>query len=308
MSQTSDPILVVMAAGTGSRYHGPKQIEPVGPAGEIMLEYSIYDALQAGFGTVVFIINRDFERTFRARIDPTIGRHCQTLYVHQELGNVPAGFEVPPERQKPWGTAHAVLCCKGVVAAPFAVINADDFYGRTSFQALHAHLSEAHERDCLYNFCMVGYRLENTLSEHGYVARGICEIGEQGNLASIREKTRIRKFDRSILYTEDDTTWVEIAGDCVVSMNMWGFTPGLFPELEKRFSKFLLFNSADLLDIEYFLPEVINQLLNEKKATVKVLPTQERWFGITYKKDRDLVKRALLDLIREGIYPQVLWR
>lgn len=308
MSQKSNPVLVLMAAGIGSRYCGLKQIEPIGPGGEIMLEYSIYDAIQAGFQEVVFIINRDIERAFRSRMDQTVGRHCQHVYVYQELNNLPAGFEVPPGRQKPWGTAHAVMCSKAVVAAPFAVINADDFYGRSSFQALYAYLEEAHGGDRLYDFCMVGYVLENTLTEHGHVSRGVCEMDGQGNLVNVRERVRIEKFGQSVMYTEDDATWIEIAADCVVSMNMWGFTPGLFAELQKRFSNFLIDNSADLLRAEFFLPDVVNQLLVEKKATVKVLPTQERWFGVTYKRDRAKVKKAVLDLVHEGVYPQTLWR
>ncbi len=308
MSQKSNPILVVMAAGIGTRYRGLKQIEPIGPTGEIILDYSIYDAIQAGFKKLVFIINRDIEEEFRSRIDQTIGRHCQAVYVYQELNNLPAGFEVPQGRKKPWGTGHAVMCSKDVVAAPFAVINADDFYGRSSFQALYAYLKETHVGARQYDFCMVGYTLENTLTEHGHVARGVCEIDEQGNLVNIYERIHIEKFSQSVMYTEDDTTWIELAADSVVSMNMWGFTPGLFVELQKRFSNFLSHNTADLLHAEFFLPEVVNQLLDEKKAMVKVLPTQERWFGVTYKQDRITVKKAVLNLVHEGVYPQNMWR
>ena len=308
INQKSNPILVVMAAGIGSRYSGLKQIEPIGPGGEILLEYSIYDAIRAGFKKVVFIINRDIDAAFRSRIDQTVGRHCQCVYVYQELDDLPAGFEVPPGRQKPWGTAHAVLCCKDVVAEPFAVINADDFYGRSSFQALYAYLREAQASDRPHDFCMVGYVLENTLTEHGHVSRGVCETDEQGNLVNVRERLHIEKFGQSIMYTEDKATWVEIAPDCVVSMNMWGFTPGLFVELQQRFSNFLSDNSADPMSAEFFLPEVVNQLLVEKKATVKVLPTRERWFGVTYKQDRVTVRKALLNLIHESVYPRILWR
>lgn len=308
MSQSSNPVLVVMAAGIGSRYSGLKQVEPIGPHGEILLEYSIYDAIQAGFNKVIFIISREIEKAFRSRIDQTIGRHCELVYVYQELENLPAGFAIPPGRQKPWGTAHAVMCSKEVVAAPFGVINADDFYGRSSFQTLFAYLEEAHGEDPLYDFCMVGYVLENTLTEHGHVSRGVCEIDEQGNLLGVRERVRIEKFGESVMYTENDATWIEMPGDRVVSMNMWGFTPGLFPELQKRFSSFLTDNSTNLLHAEFYLPEVVNQLLDEKKATVKVLPTQERWFGVTYRQDGSEVKKAVLNLIHEGVYPRFLWR
>jgi hypothetical protein len=308
MSQKSDPLLVVMAAGIGSRYSGLKQIEPIGPGGETILEYSIYDAIRAGFKKVVFIINRDIEKAFRSRIEQTVGRHCHHVYVYQELNNLPAGFDVPRGRQKPWGTAHAVMCCKDVVAGPFAVINADDFYGRSSFQALYAYLNGAHGGNGRYDFCMVGYVLKNTLTEHGHVSRGVCEIDGQGNLVNIHERVHIERFGQSVMYTEDGATWIEIAADCVVSMNMWGFTPALFTELQRQFSNFLSDNRAGLLRAEFFLPEVVNQLLDEKKATVKVLPTQERWFGVTYKQDRVKVKKAVLNLIHEGFYPQALWR
>jgi len=303
----SEPTLVVMAAGIGSRYGGLKQIDPIGPNGEIIFDYSIYDALNAGFGKVVFVIKKDIEEAFRERVGRTIGKRCETTYVFQKIGDVPEGFEVPPGRQKPWGTGHATLICKDVVHSPFAVINADDFYGRSSYQTLCHYLRGAQDRDGVYDYCMVGYVLKNTLTEHGHVARGVCTVDEDGFLVEIHERTRIEKFGEIVKYTEDGETWVEIPGESVVSMNMWGFTPSLFSELEARFPHFLQKNSDNMQKAEYFLPDVVGDLLKEKKARVRVLSTNERWFGITYQQDRPRVKQAIRDLIHRRVYPENLW-
>jgi NDP-sugar pyrophosphorylase family protein len=303
----SDPALVVMAAGIGSRYGGLKQIEPVGPNGEIIIEYSIYDALRAGFAEVVFIITKDIEEAFRARVGRTVEERCATTYVFQSLKDIPEGFEVPQDRRKPWGTAHAVLSCKDVVGVPFAAINADDFYGRASFQSLCSYLRQAQDHSGMYDYCMVGYTLENTLTEHGHVARGICTVNQDGFLVEVHERTRIEKFGEIVQYTEDGRTWVEIPGDSIASMNMWGFTPSVFWELEARFPHFLQENSGNIQRAEFFLPDVVNDLLEEKKATVRVLPTQERWFGVTYQQDKPTVKQAVRDLIQRGVYPANLW-
>ena len=304
----SDPGLIVMAAGIGSRYGGLKQIEPIGPGGEIILDYSIYDARQAGFGKIVFVIKTEIQQAFHARIEQTIGQHCEIDYAFQELGNLPKGFEVPQGRRKPWGTAHAVLSCQHLVDIPFGVINADDFYGRTSFQALGAYLRTALDRDDVYDFCMVGYNLKNTLTDHGHVARGVCTVDQAGYLEEVRERTRIEKFNGEAKYTENGETWIDIPGDSLVSMNMWGFTPSVFNELGGRFSNFLNDYRDNLMNAEYFLPDVVNQLLEEKKAMVKVLQTQEQWFGVTYKEDRTRVKNAVQELIQQGVYPENLWR
>ena len=304
----SDPDLIVMAAGIGSRYGGLKQIEPIGPGGEIILDYSIYDARRAGFGKIVFVINKEIEQAFQARIDQTIGQHCEIAYVFQELEKLPQGIEVPHGRQKPWGTAHAVLSCQYLVNSPFAVINADDFYGQTSFQALGAYLRSAQDKDDVYDFCLVGYNLKNTLTDHGYVARGVCTVDTAGYLEEVRERTRIEKFNEEVKYTENGETWIDIAGDSLVSMNMWGFTPVMFDELDGRFSNFLNEHRDNLINAEFFLPDVVNQLLEEKKAMVKVLQTQEQWFGVTYKDDKSRVKNAVRELIQQGIYPDSLWR
>jgi NDP-sugar pyrophosphorylase family protein len=303
----SKPDLVVMAAGIGSRYGGLKQIEPVGPGGEIILDYSVFDARKAGFGKIIFVINRQMESDFRERIAQTIGQHCETVYAYQELDNLPAGFDVPPDRVKPWGTAHAVLSCKDRVDTSFAVINADDFYGQTAFQALGSYLKHAQDMEDSYNFCMVGYHLINTLTEHGHVARGVCKVDQEDRLIEIRERTRIEQFNGQVKYTEDSETWVELPVDSLVSLNLWGFTPGILTEIEERFARFLVENRGNLLMAEYFLPEVVNQLLGENKAVVQVLRTDERWFGVTYQEDKIRVKDAVQELIRQGVYPQKLW-
>ncbi len=301
------PTLVVLAAGIGSRYGGLKQIDPVGPSGEIILDYSIYDALEAGFGRVVFVISEALEEAFRERVGKTIERRCETTYVFQRLEDVPAGVQVPPDRRKPWGTAHATLACRDVVKTSFAVINADDFYGRSAYQVLGNYLGNAQDRDGVYDYCMVGYRLENTLTEHGHVARGVCTVNEDGYLVEIHERTRIERFGDVAKYTEDGENWVEIPKESPVSMNMWGFTPSLFAELEARFPHFVHENQHSIHKAEFFLPEVIGDLLRERRARVKVLPANERWFGVTYQQDKPRVKQAVQNLIGRGVYPRNLW-
>lgn len=302
------PTLIVMAAGIGSRYGGMKQVDPIGPNGEIVIDYAVFDALRAGFGKVVFLIRRDIEEVFREKVGSTIEKHVETVYVFQELSNLPPGFHVPPDRKKPWGTGHAVLSCKDVVKEPFAVINADDFYGPGAFQALADYLRQA--RDPVngpYDYSMAGYVLENTLSEHGTVSRGVCEVTANGYLAQVRERTKIQRFDDAVKYTENGEDWVALPANSIVSMNMWGFTPSFFTELERRFPHFLTENAANLSKAELYLPVVVNQLLDEGKAAVKVLPVHEKWFGVTYPEDRSSVQEAVRWLIRRGIYPETLW-
>ncbi len=303
----SDPRLVVMAAGMGSRYGGLKQLEPVGPSGEIILDYSVYDALNAGFGPVVFVIKEEMEEAFRERVGKTIGKRCEITYVFQRLDDVPEGYTVPPVRSKPWGTAHAAFSARFVIDGPFAVINADDFYGRGSYRALVGYLRGAQDRDGTYDYCMVGFVLRNTLTDHGHVARGVCRVDEDGFLEGIREHTRIEKLGESARYTEDGKAWVEISGDSVVSMNMWGFTPSLFSQLESRFFHFTQTHRGDIDRAEYFLPNVVGAMIQEGVARVRVLPTNERWFGVTYRQDKPQVKEAIRDLIRLGVYPERLW-
>ncbi|HUV27785.1 MAG TPA: sugar phosphate nucleotidyltransferase, partial [Anaerolineales bacterium] len=262
---------------------------------------------QAGFGKIIFVINREMELAFRERIDQTIGKYCETEYVYQDLNNLPNGIQVPEEREKPWGTAHAVLSCKDAVESAFAVINADDFYGRTAFLDLADYLQQVKTQESLYEFCMVGYQLKNTLTEYGYVSRGICSVDPQGQLIEVCERTRIMIIDGQVKYSEDDTTWFVIPEDSVVSMNIWGFTCELFGELSDRFARFLAENRGNLSSAEYFLPEVVNQLVEEVKASVQVLPTEEHWFGVTYQDDVIWVKNAVQVLIDNGVYPKKLW-
>jgi len=299
--------LVVMAAGVGSRYGGPKQLEPIGPHGETFSDYSVYDALQAGFEKVVFILSKEVEEAFRSRVGRRIERHCETEYVIQRLEDVPQGFAVPPGRKKPWGTAHAVLCCKDAVNSPFCVINADDFYGRESFKAVADFLPQADEGSKVLKSCLVGYRLENTLSKHGPVTRGVCEVNDEGYLLRIEERHRVQRRGEAIRFSEDGEHWMEIPPETVVSMNMWGFPPGIFSELEARFPRFLQEHKDDIGTAEFLLPDVVRDLVREGRMRVKVLPTGERWFGITYQEDKRNARAAIAELIQRGVYPERLW-
>lgn len=302
------PALVVMAAGIGSRYGGLKQIDPIGPNGEIIIDYAIYDALRAGFEQVVFLIRREIEEAFREKIGRNIERRVDTTYVFQEITHVPPGFNVPPKRVKPWGTAHAVLSCKQAVHRPFAAINADDFYGPGAFQVLADHLKQASDHQGIYDYCMVGYTLRNTLSEFGSVARGVCQVTADGYLSEVREHTRIEKDGTDARYSANGDNWARLPGEAIVSLNMWGFTPSIFTELDARFPAFLQSNTERILKAEYFLPDVVNALLQENKARVKVLPTSEKWFGVTNRDDRAVVQSALRELVSGGIYPTDLWQ
>jgi hypothetical protein len=299
--------LVVMAAGIGSRYGGLKQIDPVGPSGEVVLDYSVYDALRAGFDRVVFIIRKDIEGPFRERIGRRIERAADTVYVIQSLDRVPPGFRVPGERKKPWGTAHAILSCKDAVATPFSAINADDYYGRTAFEAMAAHLGCPSGGGRGGEFAMVGYRLTNTLSEHGTVARGVCTATADGHLVGIRELLKIKRFPDGIKHTENEIDWTLLDPESWTSMNCWGFTLDLFGKLEGRFPEFLQRNAARIEKAEFLIPDVVAELLRENKARVKILPTRERWFGVTYPEDRPIFKSAILELIEAGVYPRELW-
>jgi len=299
--------LVVMAAGIGSRYGGIKQIDPVGPGGEILLDYSVYDALHCGFGKVIFVIRKNIEDAFRAKVEPTIGARCETRYVFQSLKEVPKGVKVPPARKKPWGTAHAVFLCKDVIHESFGVINADDFYGRASFATLKRHLSNAKDQDGIYDIGLIGYRLDHTLSEHGHVSRGICAVSPEGYLMEIHERKRIQRFGNIVKYAKDDETWIEIPADSTVSMNMWGFTPGILTELRERFPHCLQESGDDIESAEYLLPDVVGEPIRENRAAVRVLPTSARWFGVTYPEDKAVVREGIKDLIRRGAYPKDLW-
>lgn len=306
MSQ-QQPALIIMAAGIGSRYGGLKQVDPFGPNGEIVIDYSMYDALRAGFGKIIFLIRKEIEDIFHEKVGRAVEQRVETQYVLQDLGDLPPGYRVPEGRVKPWGTGHAVLCCREAVDRPFAVINSDDFYGPGAFQALAGHLRQARDSDGLYDYSMVGYVLRNALSEHGSVARGVCTVTPDGCLESVHERTRIEKFGEAVRYTENGADWVDIPADSTVSMNTWGFTPSIFAELQARFPAFLERNAANLVKAEFFLPDVVNELIVEGRARVKVLPTEEKWFGVTYPQDRPVVQQAIRERIAQGIYPERLW-
>lgn len=303
------PVLVVMAAGMGSRYGGLKQIDPIDKDGDIIIDFSIYDAIQAGFEKIVFIIKKENEADFRAAIGDRMSKHIQVEFVFQDLHNLPEGFTVPEGRVKPWGTGHAVLSCLNEIGGPFVVINADDYYGTHAFKMAYDFLIHAEEESVPAQYMMVGYRLENTLTDNGYVSRGVCETDENGYLADINERTHIEKRDGGAAYTEDDgKTWTALPVDAPVSMNMWGFTGGFMKELEARFPVFLEKNiPVNPLKCEYFLPFVVDELLKEKKVTVKVLTTQDKWYGVTYKEDKPVVVAAIQSLKDQGLYPQGLW-
>jgi len=308
MSQNSGLTLVVLAAGIGSRYGGLKQVDPVGPSGEMIIDYSVYDALESGFTKIVFVISKAIEETFREKVGRTIEKHCDTAYVFQKLEDLPVGYSVPEGRVKPWGTAHATLSSWPEVSSPFAVINADDFYGTGAFQSIAEYLQkESSTRSTMMDFCMVGYRLENTLTEHGHVARGICQVDQRGRLVSVREHTHIEKDGTGARSTDDGKNWVKVPVDAIVSMNMWGFTPGLYPELKGRFRSFLDKSITNPLKAEYFLPSIVSDLIQEQKAQVSVLTTSERWYGMTYAEDRPMVKQAIQAMVTKGIYPASLW-
>lgn len=294
-----------MAAGMGSRYGGLKQIDPVGPSGEIIMDYSIYDAIKAGFGKVVFIIKEERLEDFKNTIGRRIKGIIETAYVFQREDNVPARVIVPPERTKPWGTGHAVMSCRNEVNTPFLVINADDFYGASTFKLIHDYLVKI--KEACNEYYMAGFKLENTLTENGYVARGVCVVDQAGYLTGVDERTQIQKFADGAKYTEDGENWVDIPTGSIVSMNIWGFTPSIFEELHKGFVQFLEENKHNLLKAEYYLPSVVNNLIVQNKAMVKVVASNEQWYGVTYKEDKPVVKEAIMKLINEGVYPINLW-
>lgn len=303
------PVLVIMAAGMGSRYGGLKQIDPVDSDGHIIMDFSIYDAKRAGFEKVVFIIKKSIEQEFKECIGDRISKYIDVEYVYQELDTLPEGFSVPEGREKPFGTGHAILSCKDVVKGPFAVINADDYYGVHAFKEIYNYLSE-NEDDEKYRYAMVGYILSNTLTENGYVSRGICETDADGYLTGITERTHIEKREDGVAFTENDgASWTSLSGDSIASMNLFGFTASMLGELEAGFAKFLEKGlKENPLKCEYFLPSVVGNLIEEKKATVKVLKSADRWYGITYKEDKQAVVDAIKGLKQDGVYPEHLWK
>jgi NDP-sugar pyrophosphorylase family protein len=302
------PVLIIMAAGMGSRYGGLKQIDPVDEQGQIIMDFSIYDAKRAGFEKVIFIIKKENEDDFKTCIGNRLSSHIEVEYVYQDINNLPKGFEVPKGRVKPWGTGHAVLSCIETVKGPFAVINADDYYGARAFEFIYDFLTKEKD-DRMYRYTMIGYILENTLTENGHVARGICETDNQGYLVDIHERTHIEKKGNTAVYTEDEgITWNSLPMDSTVSMNMWGFSNSMLQELNRCFPQFLKENlNKNPLKCEYFLPSVVGKLLETGKAAVKVLKSSDRWYGVTYKEDKQVVIEAVRRLKREGVYPDNLW-
>ncbi len=303
------PVLVVMAAGMGSRYGGLKQLDPVGNHGQLIIDYSIYDARRAGFETVVFVIKRELEDAFKAAIGDRLSKVIDVRYAYQELSDLPEGYSVPEGRVKPWGTCHAILAARDVVDGPFAVVNADDYYGPEGFREIYDYLAANPDRPGCYEFAMVGYRLGNTVTENGSVARGICEEDEHSFLLRVTERTRIEAEGADARFTEDGgETWIHLSGDTVVSMNLWGFTRSFMDEARARFPAFLDKTLAENpLKGEYFLPSVVTQLLDEHKARVKVLRSADKWYGVTYREDRPVVLGAIADMTASGLYPDNLW-
>lgn len=302
------PVLVIMAAGMGSRYGGLKQIDPVDEQGHIIMDFSIYDAKRAGFEKVVFIIKEENEKDFRETVGSRVERYMETAYAFQRLSDIPEGFAVPEGRVKPWGTAHAVWSAIHEIDGPFAVINADDYYGRDAFQKIYDYLS-AHEDDEKYRYTMVGYELKNTVTDNGHVARGVCEVNDAGELTAVVERTRIEKREDGIAYTEDDgNTWQPIAGETLVSMNMWGFTRSILDEIQAGFPAFLEKGLRENpMKCEYFLPSVVSELVEKNKASVSVLSSSDKWYGVTYKEDKPVVTAAMRKLKADGLYPEHLW-
>lgn len=305
----AEPTLVVMAAGMGSRFGGLKQITPIDGQGHKILDFSLYDAVQAGFRKAAFIIKREIESDFRQAIGSKLENRISVQYIFQEIGDLPKGFSVPEGRAKPWGTGHAVRACLGRIDGPFAVINADDFYGRSAFQAAYDFLTQGGDGE-RYRYAMVGYPISNTLTENGSVSRGICETDGQHRLTRITERTRIERRPDGPAFTEDGgESWTSLSETAVASMNFWAFTPSMLEELDRRFAAFLKASlPQNPLKCEYFLPSVVGELIEEGKAEVTVLQSQDQWYGVTYQEDRAAVEAAVRQMKAEGRYPEQLWK
>ena len=302
------PVLVIMAAGMGSRYGGLKQIDGMGPNGEIIIDYSLYDAKRAGFEKVICIIKHEIEEDFKAIMNRGAAKHLDIEYAYQRLDDLPEGYEVPEGREKPWGTSHAIRAARDLVDSPFAVINADDYYGTEVYKTMYDYLSKAEDKDGVYDFSMMGYKLENTLTEAGTVARGVC-VDKDGYLTEIEERLKIGWKDGKIAYTEDDgETWTEVPMGTTVSMNFFGFTPSLMKELDDRFPAFLdKALKENPLKGEYLIPRTVGDLVSEGKATVRILPSEDKWFGVTYHEDKEAFVKAINEKIKDGVYPENLW-
>jgi NDP-sugar pyrophosphorylase family protein len=301
--------LVIMAAGLGSRYGGLKQMDPVGSGGELIIDFSLYDAWMAGFKKVIFIIKKEMEADFRELIDGRSGKFIEAEYAFQELSDLPKGYSVPEGRQKPWGTCQAVLAARRLIDGPFAVINADDFYGADAFHKMYGFLISTADDD-KYRCCMIGYKLENTLTENGHVARGVCEVSHDGFLTGIQERTKIMWRGERIMFTEDEEkTWVAVPDGALVSMNFWGFSKAIMKEIQEEFPHYLdKILKENPLKGEFFLPLAVSRLINENKASFQVLMSPDKWHGVTYKEDKESVVIAIQSMKDKGLYPEVLWK
>ncbi len=300
------PTLLVLAAGMGSRYGGLKQIDPIGPNGEIIIDYSIFDAVKAGFGKVVFVIRKDIEEMFKEHIGSRFEGIIPVEYAYQQLDDLPSGFSIPEGRKKPWGTGHAIYAARKVVNEPFAVINADDFYGKSAYSLLAQKLKNTVDSD-VSDYSMVGFVLSNTLSEHGFVSRGVCELDKNSILETVVERTNIVKTEGGAEATLDDGNKLELTGDEVVSMNFWGFTTSLFDHLERMFSSFLKERGNELKS-EFYIPTVVADLIKEGKAKASVLTSTDSWFGVTYPDDKEVVVESVRELVDNGTYPNKLFK
>lgn len=300
--------LVVMAAGIGSRFGGGiKQLAPVGPNGEIIMDYSVHDALKAGFDKIIFIIRKDIEKDFREIIGNRMEKTADVTYVYQDINDLPVGFSCPPDRKKPWGTGQAVLACRGVLDLPFAVINADDYYGKEGFQKIHDFLIQDHPEEGKAHYCMAGFILGNTLSDNGSVTRGICEANSQGLLTRVVETHDIVKLPDGAGVPDGKGGHIPVDINSPVSMNMWGFTPDFLDVLSKGFPEFLRQIQPGDMKAEYLLPTIVDQMIQNGQAEVSVLTTHDKWFGVTYQEDKEIVIRSFQELIRAGVYPENLY-
>ena len=297
------PTLVILAAGMGSRYGGLKQIDSFTPEGDTIIDFSLYDALQAGFGKFVFIIRKSFENDFKRVYDKKLEGKAEVVYVYQELENVPEKY-INPERTKPWGTGHALLMAKDAVKENFAIINADDFYGKEAFEVMAKSLVEKNENS--YDFCTMAYLLKNTISDHGFVSRGECKVDEKGYLSDVTERTHIEKIDGKLMRKDDEGKFIPIDENTIVSMNFWGFTPKCFEFGEKLFEEFLEENKTNI-KAEFYIPSVVNEILKSGIASVEVLKSEAKWFGVTYLEDKEIVQKAISDLKKQNVYPNKLW-
>jgi NDP-sugar pyrophosphorylase family protein len=300
------PTLLILAAGIGSRYGGMKQIDQVGPSGEAIIDYSLYDAIKADFGKIVFVIRKEIESDMREFLKNKLTGRVEVVFVHQELNMIPEGLTCPPERIKPWGTAHAIWVAEKAINEPFVAINADDFYGRGSFIKMADYLISRNDANS-NNFCMIGYQIEKTLSDFGSVSRGICEADEKCYLEAVVERTEIFRKNGGIVYRDEYSNEIPVPPDTLVSMNIWGFTPVIFKYIEQQFSEFIRKNISNI-KAELYIPKIVNEMIKNGMADLKILPATDKWFGVTYREDKPMAIQNIRELIKQGVYPENLWK